>query len=173
MLKLTKTLSLVGLIAVALFVTGCLISGTFVLWEGISFEFTAVDGSYHHSVDLTSNSIWDDHKDNIHFIDAVGLEFTVINENEQDVTMNIYAAPYETVLITDPAVFKIIDDFVVPASDTTSVSYAESLAFIKNISALKALVLSGKFDYFGTTTNNSGALFKFDGKIIVTISGGV
>ncbi|MEE8576637.1 MAG: hypothetical protein V3T31_05225, partial [candidate division Zixibacteria bacterium] len=55
-----------GLAAAILLVTGCLVSGTFVIVE--EFSFTGQTGFYFYEVDITSEPDWEDHKDDIDFI---------------------------------------------------------------------------------------------------------
>ena len=71
--KILLVLASVLLIAIAF--SGCkyIISGTFVIVENI--EFTAGSGFYFYQVDITDEEDWDEHKDDIDFIDAVGVEF--------------------------------------------------------------------------------------------------
>lgn len=152
-------------------VAGCLVSGTFVITE--EFNFTARTGFYHYSVDLTTKQAWKDHKDDIDFIDAVGFEFDIESSEASPTTFNAWVAPegeiYDSIDdITDSTTMVISDLTVNPG--TTHITYAQSLAHVTNLEALKALVKTGKFEYYGTSTN---PLFQFDvidGKIIVTFS---
>jgi hypothetical protein len=170
-----KGLWLPVVLVLGLLFTGCLlISATFVIVE--DFSFTAAGGFYHESFDLTSNSDWQDHKDNIDMIDAVGFEMTFINSNPEAVTFNAYIAPagasYTTKTQLDSLAYVVIHDLTVQP-DTTVMTYGQSLTHIQNFGRLKDLVKSGAFEYYGTSSS-SGSLvgqFKIDpGKVIITFS---
>lgn len=174
-----KKLGLAGLILIGLVVTGCLVSGTFVIVEDVDFNFTADSGFYWYPVDLNGNSDWEDHKDEIDDIDALGFEFTIQNTSGVSSTFTVQfveatgvANPLdEPTAIPDDAV-TVISGLTVAAGATRTVSYAESLGMISNLAALKAIIKSGRFDYFGTSSGGSGD-FPFevtDGKIVITVS---
>lgn len=174
-----KKLGLAGLVLIGLVVTGCLVSGTFVLVEDVEFDFTADSGFYWYPVDLSGNSDWEDHKDDIDDIDAVGFEFVIENTSgvSSTFTVQFVAATgvastlVEPTSIPDDAV-TVISGLTVAAGATRTVTYAESLGMISNLAALKAIIKSGRFDYYGTSSGGSGD-FPFEvtnGKIIVTVS---
>jgi hypothetical protein len=162
------------LAAVAIFV-GCkyIISGTFVIVKDINF--TAESGFYFYQVDITGEPDWEEHQADIAFVDAVGVEFHMTNENSTAVTFNAYIDDYSGLgplpdSIPTSTASIIIEDLTVPPG-TSIVSYFESLKFLKNIDRLKALTLTGKFDYYGQSTGNEGSDFVIDsGRVIVTFS---
>jgi hypothetical protein len=170
-----KILALAGLIAVSALITGCLVSGTFIIVE--DFEFTGQTGYYQYSVDLTDESDWEDHKDDIDMIDAVGFEFTITNNSDVATVFNAWVTPADTnynsvaEIIAPGNSTKVITDLAVPALGTISVNYAQSLGHITNLAALKALVKTGKFEFYGTSTNNPDVNFDVtNGKVIITFS---
>jgi hypothetical protein len=161
-------------LALGLLFTGCLlVSVTFVIIE--NFSFTAASDFYTETIDLTSNSDWNDNKDKIDLIDAVGFEMTMINSNSSAVTFNTYIAPASAPTYTrkgqlDTLAFVIIKDLTVQP-DTTKMTYAQSLTHIQNLAKLKELVKSGAFTYYGTATGGTAGDFKVDpGKIIITFT---
>jgi hypothetical protein len=159
-----------GLALIAILAAGCLVSGTFIIVE--SFTFTSANGHYFYKVDITDNSDWDKHKDQIDQIDAVGVEFYITSTESGPVEFNAYVDEWgsdSTVLPGNDK--KIINGFVVNPGANQHVTYAQSLGIITNLENLKALVKSGKFYYWGTSTGNDGDTFKIDsGKVIVTFS---
>ncbi len=173
MITRMKILALAGLIVVAAVVSGCLVSGTFIIVE--DFEFTGQTGYYHYSVDLTNEPDWEDHKDDIDMIDAVGFEFTITNNSNVATVFNAWVTEagtdYGSVAEITGNATKVITDLAVPALGTVPVTYAQSLGHLTNLEALKTLVKSGRFEYYGTSTNNPDVNFDVtDGKIIVTFS---
>lgn len=172
----TKTLLiLLSSLILAVALSGCkyIISGTFVFVEDI--EFSAYGGFYFYQVDITDEPDWENHKDDIDFVDAVGVEFHIISEEPGDVTFNAYvdeySGPGSTPTSIPSTATKIIDGLVVPPGETT-ITYAGSLKILTGIDRLKTLVKKGKFDYYGQSTGNVGTTFVIDkGKVIITLSG--
>jgi hypothetical protein len=158
-----------------LMIGGCLLSGTFVVTA--DFTFTASSGNvYFHAVDVTAESDWDDHKDKIDLIDAVGFEMTMDNAAGSAVTFNVYVAPwaasqaYTSKAELDAHASIIIEDLTVP-SGISHMTYVQSLGHIKNLTALKDLAKAGKFHYYGVTSGSGGATFTVDpGKVIITFT---
>ncbi|MBK7140750.1 MAG: hypothetical protein IPH75_01565 [bacterium] len=172
MITRMKILALAGLIAVAALISGCLVSGTFIIVE--TFDFTAGTGFYHYTVDITDEADWDSHKDDIDMIDAVGAEFYITSTEAGDVTFSVWVDDFGDDHATEGAVVAnatpIIEDFTV-APGTTKITYAQSLGVIKNLDRLKALAKIGQFEYYGTSSGNLGNTFVVDsGKVIVTFS---
>ena len=161
-------LSLIAVMTLAL--AGCLIiSGTFVIVY--DFDLTAQTGFYYYQVDITEEEDWEDNKDKIDFIDVVGFEFTIENENPQAVEFNVYIDEFGTGGGSVPGTASIIIESLTVPPGTTKFTYAQSLAFLKNVDRLKALVKSGTFDYYGTSTSNDGDDFHITtSKVIVTVS---
>jgi len=182
MKTLYKKLGLVGLILTGIVVTGCLVAGTFVIVEDIDFSFTADNGFYWYPIDLTGNSTWEDHKEDIDDIDALGFEFKIENTSASDCDLNAWfkaatgvANPLDPPASFDPdaaGMVHVITDLTVAAGATKTVTYSESLTHISNLAAFKAIVESGRFDYYGTSCSGTGdSLFVVtDGKIIITVS---
>ncbi len=151
---------------------GCIVSGTFIVVE--SFTFTAFSGFYFYQVDVTSTSTWEDHSDDIDFIDAVGTEFYITSNETSDVVFNVYIDDYSGPGASPTSVpgsaTKVIDNLTV-SPGTTMISYSESLGFITGIERLKELAKEGQFDYYATSTGNLGTTFVVDsGKVIITFS---
>jgi len=168
---LKHKLGKIGLLLISLMLAGCLVSATFVIVE--TFSFSAQSGFYFYPVDITTDSDWQDHKDNIDFIDAAGAEFFITSNETQNVTFNVW--------IDDPAgvsnpgavpstATKIISGFTVPPG-VSKITYAQSLGLITGLSRLKQLAKTGIFDLYATSTGNTGTSFVIDSaRIIVTVS---
>ncbi len=176
---LYKKLGLIGLILTGLVVAGCLVSGTFVVVEDINFSFRAGDPFYWRPIDLTTNSTWEDHKDEIDNIDALGFEFKIENTSASDCEFNVWfaaatgAADESAVPSSMPAdTVRVINGLSVAAGGTTTVTYSESLGHISNLAAFKAIVKTGRFDYYGQSCGDTGdsEFLVTNGKIIITVS---
>ena len=167
------------LIALALASTGCLVSGTFVVVEDVNFDFTADGGFYWYPVDLTGNSIWEEHEEDIDNIDAIGMQFEITNTSDVSTTFRVsFAKASGPADPSDPpdeipaGAVVVIDDLTVAAGATRIIGYAGSFAYIGNVDKFKEIIMTGRFDYFGESTGGTED-FAFevrDGKIVVTIS---
>ena len=171
-------LGIVGLALICLLAVGCLVSGTFVVVEDVEFDFTAQGGFYWWPVDLRGNSIWEDHKNDIDDIDALGFDFTVTNTSDRSSTLSFSLAPASGLAdtATSPSerpktAVLAYGPLTLKSGETRHITYGESLSLIQNLDQIKNIVLTGRFDYFGTSTDGPVGVFQVrKGKIIVTIS---
>jgi hypothetical protein len=158
---------------------GCLVSGTFVVITDIDpFCFSSSDPFYHYHVDLTTESEWNDHKDKIDFIDAVGFDFWIENHSSSAVTFSVYVDPHSDAELTSAATVKtgatkVFGDLIVAGNDSKHVTYGESLGLISNLTTLKAVVKEGKFRYYGLAEGIAADSACVDSaKAIITVSAG-
>lgn len=181
MKTLYAKLGLAGLILAGLVVAGCLVSGTFVIVRDVDFSFDTHYGFYWYPVDLTEDSDWNKHKDEIDDIDAIGFELKLHNTTNEECTFNVwFSAPQGVFGLGEPPTsfdpsasgfVHVIKDLTVAGGATRTVTYSESLGLISDLAAFKALVKTGRFDYYGTGCASSlDEPFQADGKIIITVS---
>lgn len=163
----------VGLVLVSLVLAGCLlISGTFIVTE--DFSFTVSNYVSFQAVNLTENSDWQDHKDDIDMIDAVGFAMTMNNSNATAVTFNLYVAPYAatqqytTKSELDDKAYIVIKDLTV-AAGTSTVTYAQSLTYLHNLDKLKELVKTGKLHLYATSSQ-AGSFSVDPGSLVITLT---
>ena len=168
-MKLVKTrFGLLALALAGLICSGCLlISGTFIVVD--DFSFTTYDQGYYYQIDVTDKSDWQDHKDQIDFIDAVGFEMHIDNQTASPATFDVWIDTYGTGPTRQSTATKVLDAVTVPAGKST-MTYAQSLSHIVGLARLKTLAKEGKFDYYGESS--VGGSFKVDsGKVVITVSG--
>ena len=165
-----------GLLGAALLVSGCLVSGTFIFVD--DFKFTAQTGFYYYQVDITDAPDWDKHKDKIDFIDAVGVEFYITNNAQSTVIFDAWIDEFsDPAPSPDPSTVpigatKIINGLKIEPG-VTKITYTQSLGFLTGLARLKSLSKIGQFDYYGSSSENDGAIFQIDsGKVVVTVSAG-
>jgi len=175
MYKHKSILAILGLILICLVFVGCkdlLISGTFVFVE--TLEYTADNDFYFYQVDITTDPDWDEHKDKIDFVDAVGVEFFITSTETTDVTFNAYIDRYSGIgpLPTEvpTSVTQIIDSLTI-SPGVSHITYKQSLGFLTGLDSLKAYSKIGQFDYYGEVTGNTGGTFTIDSaKVVITLS---
>jgi len=170
-------LAAMSLLGILLLLTGCLVSGTFVVTIFIDGEdFTTFTDLYHYEVDLSTDSDWEDHKDKIKNIDVIGVELWLTNNGEAATTFNVWIDDigepvYTSVDSVDANATRILEDVSV-APGANHITYAESLALIQNVAALKTLAESGQFHFYGHSS--LGASFALDSaRVVVTVSAGM
>lgn len=174
MKKIMTKLSAATITALAFIAIGCIVSGTFIVVE--DFSFTAQSEFYFYQVDITDDATWAEHKDDIQFIDVVGVEFYITSSETGPVTFDAWIDDYSGAgsnpTLVPSSATKIIDGFTVQPG-VSKITYAQSLGILTGISRLKALAMIGQFDYYGTSSGNIGTSFVVDSaKIIITFSGG-
>jgi len=162
-----------GLLLIAMFFTGCLLSGTFVVDQSFSFT-TGSTGFYYYKVDVTGESVWEDHKDEIDNIDLVGFELWVHNSGSTNLTFYAYIDDGDHTLCADKSCLDanttkamIINKLTV-APGERHITYAESFNYLMNLDRLKALAKTGKMNLYATC--GSGELTVDSGKVVVTFS---
>jgi hypothetical protein len=168
MKQLRNRFGLFGLVLIGLAFGGCLIvSGTFIVVD--DFSFTTYDQGYYYQVDVTQEPDWQDHKDQIDFIDAVGFEMYITNASGAPATFDVWVDDFGTGTPMQGTATKVLDQLTVP-SGKSKLTYAQSLSHIVGLTRLKALAKEGKFDYYGQSS--VGAQFTVDsGKVVITVSG--
>ncbi|MFZ1682811.1 MAG: hypothetical protein WAU88_01655 [Candidatus Zixiibacteriota bacterium] len=168
-MKLLKNrFGLLGLVLIGLACSGCLlVSGTFIVVA--DFDFTTYDEGYYYQIDVTEESDWQDHKDNIDFVDVVGFEMNITNSSSSPATFDVWIDDYGTGSTRQSTATKVLSAVTVPAG-ASKMTYAQSLTHVVGLDRLKALAKTGKFDYYGESS--VGAQFTVDsGKVIITVSG--
>jgi hypothetical protein len=175
MKQLKNRFGLFGLVLIGAMITGCLlVSGTFVIVENI--DFSSGTNFYFYAVDVTSNSDWQDHKDNIDFIDAVGFELYGTNGTGSAVACNAYVDDYTGGAVpgsVPASATNVLNNLTIPAG-AFHVTYAQSMASLANLTTLKSVAKTGKFDFYATVGEAPiGSInFHFDSaKVIITVSG--
>ena len=170
--KIKNKLGWFGIAVIGFILTGCLLSGTFV----INHKFTLGDMGdfYFYQVDITNDQVWKDHSDKIDFIDAVGMELYITSTESAAVTFNAFVDNYSG---EDSSPNSVPDDATVIIQNMTVspgiifITYAKSLTLLKNLDVLKALAKTGKFDFYAETTGTAGTTFVVDSaRLVVTLS---
>jgi len=173
--KLKILLVISSVILLTLAVGGCkyIISGTFVFVEKV--YFTAETGFYFYQIDVTDEEDWQENKDKIDFADAVGLELYVRSLEDTDVYFDAYVDDYSGLgplpSVVPASATQILDSLLIPPGETV-ITYKESLKYIIGFDRLKALALTGRFDYYGLSTGSPDETFYIDSAyVIITLSG--
>jgi hypothetical protein len=153
---------------------GCILSGTWIIKQPINF--TAGTGFYFKAFDFSTSSVWEDHEDDIHAIDAVGALLYITSDEPDTVAFSMFVDEASGSIFPPASVpadaRAIFEDVEIPPG-VSKITYAESLTMIKNIDYWKTLALTGQFDVYVTSEGAIGETFTIDsGEVVVTFSAG-
>jgi len=168
-----KYLWLLPLLIMAL-VSGCWIfSGTWVIIYEVDEADIEKDDEhnfYKFTVDLTTESIWEDHKDDLDNIEDITFTFKLINQGNTPATGQVYVSPDDTLTVMGSATI-ILDGISVPAGDSLHVTMAHYYDLLQNFETLRGLVKTGVFTAYAIVPDMS---VKFrDVVVVVTFSAGM
>jgi hypothetical protein len=153
MKKLMTILPLAGILLLA----GCfIVAVTVVIDYNISSTdlFQETDFEY-FNVDLTDNDTWNDHKDDIQYIDNVGFVMWVENNGATDATGELYIARTHSTSIASAQDVKdnttrILSGLVLPPGESY-IDWPTSLGYVEHVDSLRAIVETGTFVIYATT----------------------
>ncbi len=164
-------LSLAALILLA----GCgIVSITYMVEE--DFDVAGAGDFYYRAIDVTANSDWEDHQDDIEFVEMVAFDMYLTNNEETAVTFDGYVDNYDAIgicgnracfdLLTTPT--RVLKDITIPAGASRHINPGESMAYIENIDVMKALALTGQFNFYGVSTGGTSVNFSVDsGRVVI------
>lgn len=171
-----KYLWLLPLLFISL-VCGCwLFSGTWVIiYDVDEVYFHPSQPFYKFSVDLTTESVWQDHKDDLDNIEDIAITFKLFNPGGTEITGQAYVSSDSTLgdsaAVVNSATI-ILDGISVPAGDTLHVAMAHYYDLLQNFEALRDLVKTGVFTAYAIVPEPfEGGLF--DVTVVVTFSAGM
>lgn len=153
-MKKTKLYSafLAATLALSLVVTGCILSGQFVILFDIDQNIHSTDTVLGKvAVDLTTDETWRDHKDDIQAIVDIKFEAKFVNNEATAASGEVWIATedYATVAQVEANATRILSGIVVPASGSKDVSFTESSDYIENLDTVLDLVEGGVFFLYG------------------------
>jgi hypothetical protein len=169
MLKVCKSVIVLGL-AVAILLAGCgLISVTFLLDEDISQTDIPTD-LYYYGVDVTDEEDWEDHVDDIEQINWVSWELFLTNPGVTDITFDGYIDDIDNPICFTTgcasATTRVLKDITIPAGESRHITMGESFSFMENIDVAKTLAIEGQFHFYGVS---DGAFSLDSGRVVVAV----
>ncbi len=151
-MKKTSIIALkVGLGILALLFTlgnNCITSGNVV----VVMDLDPVNGQTEQhfnpvSVDLKTNSDWNDHKEQLNSVDDIGFACKITNNTSSVATGQVWISEksYTTPADVQEHAVKILDGIVVPADGIKTVNWGESAGYLSNFNLAKAIVYGEVF----------------------------
>ena len=99
------------------------------------------------SVDLTNNSDWKEHRDQLNSVDDIGFACKITNYESSVATGQIWISDksYSSPADVRTNAVKILDGIARPAGGTRSIEWKESADFLSNFNEAKTIVYTEKF----------------------------
>jgi|SRR3972149_318520 len=167
---------LLSILTVAFVFCGCIVSGQFVVvidWGGFASTDQTLNSEH---IDLTTNSTWNDHKDDIQDIVDVKFKVKIHNLATTAATGEVYVSKdsYSTVAeVYAGGGTRILHGIVVAPGATRTIGFDESAAYRENLNTLLGLVKDGKFYIYGVAENTPFSIEILSGsQLLVTFSAG-
>ncbi len=164
-----------AVLAAGLMVAGCIVSGQFVVvivWGGFASTDTSLNKE---TVDLTTNSTWEEHKDEIQDIIDVKFKVTIKNNAGSAATGEVYVSTvlYTTLADVRAHATRVLHGISVAPGATVTIGFDESAAYRENLDQLLSLVKDGKFYLYGIAENTPFNIEIMSGsQLLVTFSAG-
>ncbi|KPL03863.1 MAG: hypothetical protein AMJ90_02840 [candidate division Zixibacteria bacterium SM23_73_2] len=170
-------LFLIPLVLLVFWIQGCLLTGTYVIVYDIDDTIIATEKEFNSaSVDLSDNDTWEDHKDDVKYVDEVGFTFKVINNSDKSATGQLYITDNDSLTtveqVRDSATL-IVEGILVGPGGTRHVTWNESMKYIKNLKVLKDQVESGEFHLYGICKEDEFKVEFRDIVAVITVTAGV
>ncbi len=141
----------IGLGVLALLLTlgnNCITSGNIVVVLDLPDLVGQTNTSFNpQSVDLTQNSDWKEHKDQLNSVDDIGFACTIVNHESSVATGQIWISDksYSSPADVRANAVKILDGIAIPAGGTRSIEWKESADFLSNFNEAKTIVYTEQF----------------------------
>ena len=161
------------LTASSLIVSGCLLSGTFVMDLSLNEMLFATQSMYTQQIDVTTNQTWQEHKDQIKDITDIGFAMKIENNSSLTAAGEIYLT--DSGNLATPAEVKsnatlILTGISVAPNSTKIITWSNSYQYIRNLAIIKEQIRSGSFWVYALVDNAPLNLRVYDGTLIVTFT---
>lgn len=162
----------------AIWIQGCLLSGTYVITFEVEDEIISTDDSINFAaVDLSDNDTWKDHEENIKYVDEIGFTFKVENRRTADSTTGQLYITDEPNLTTAAQIREnatlIVDGISLGPGETRHILWNESFDYILNLDILKEQVESGTFHLYGICRETPFDVRFYEIVAVITVTAGI
>lgn len=141
-------------------------------------EVAGAGDFYYRAVDVTASPDWEEHVDDIEFVELVCFDIYLTNNEEVAVTFDGYIDEYNPLgICTNRACYealttptRILKDIVIPAGASRHITPGQSFDYIENIETMKTMARTGQFNFYGVSTGGSMVNFSVDsGRVIILV----
>ncbi len=182
MKQMIKHISFLSVLLGVIVLSGCLVTGTFVIDFRISDSDINDDNEefIFFAVDLTEEDDWNDHKDKIKNIDNVGFQLWLTNNSTEAMSAKFYIAPHTaTPAYADSNDVKANADLILTGLSVSAgpgtekhIDWPTSLSMIKNLDIIKNYAESGEFSIYIIKTPATIDFTLDSANVIVTFTAG-
>lgn len=169
-----------GLLAVTLIMgSSCITTGNVMVVEYIDdFDAQTETNLDYERVDLTTNSDWQEHRDDIAGIDDMGFACRITNNANSPATGQLYLYDPKndndsllTISEVQQEAIKVLDGIVVPAGETREIEWQESYDYLENFDDAKNIIFSEKFQVYFIAANTPFNIRVTDIVLFLSING--
>ncbi|MFH2056744.1 MAG: hypothetical protein ABIJ61_12360 [bacterium] len=146
------------LVAAALLTAGCIVTGNIVILIDVGDFGISPSGLFGYEyVDLTQNSDYNDHKEDLNSIDDVGFVCKIQNTGSSSATGKLYIATGGSSSSSPTAIptnkILVLDGITVAAGQTRTITLEESYDYLKNFEDARDAILDEKFTVYWEVPN--------------------
>ena len=165
-----KSAGMLITLVIAVLLPGCLVLSATESFSQRIGDFTVSSGSFDsENVDLSENSTYDDHKEDIELVDRLGFSMNLVSLSGVPATVSVYISD-DPALATPAEVASkatlIFEDLEVPTAGR-SIDYEESLDLLLSFPALQGAVEAGTFTVYAIAGGDYNVAIN---DVIVTIT---
>lgn len=144
---------LAATVALMVIVTGCILSGQFILvYPGMATINSSDAKLDPRLVNITEEEVWQDHKDKIQGIVDIKFECEFVNKSDADSAhgeLYISSEGYTEISDVRTNATRVFSGLALGPGETKPVSFSESSAYIENLETVLDLLEDGEFWIYG------------------------
>jgi hypothetical protein len=159
------------IVAAALLTAGCIVTGNIFIEIYVGSFTVSPNGLFgYDDVDLTKNSDYNDHKDDLNSIDDVGFVCKIQNSSGSSATGRLYVSNTSSTSAIPNDKILLLDGITVAAGQTKTIKLAESYDYLTNFEAARDAILEEQFTIYWEVPN-AFDIRVTDMIVILTING--
>jgi hypothetical protein len=156
-------------------IAGCILTtGTIVIVENID-SFASTNNAVNKvEIDLTTNSDYNDHKDQIKSVDAVSIVGWVINRGNAENSGVVWMADSGTLTNPDTTNAKLlVVSPSVPAGDSVLINWSDAVSHVQNFDALKDKIFNDPHFWIYGIASSTPFVMEFRMSLVITLTVGL
>ncbi|MDF1546151.1 MAG: hypothetical protein P1R58_13750 [bacterium] len=159
--------------AAMLLLAGCIFSGTFTISK--SFSFKIADDIVSKPLDLTTESDWKEHQEEIDQIDGIGFDVWITNTSLVEGKFNIWIdrptlPTYNKITEVEKNATLILDGFIMTGTKDIHLTYGNSFKYLRNLDSLKTIIRTGQFDLYLAHSESPNEIRVDSGQVVITFT---
>lgn len=137
------------IVAAALLTAGCIVTGNIFIEISVGSFTVSPNGMFgYENVDLTQNSDYNDHKDDLNSIDDIGFVCTVTNTGTTSATGRLYVSNTSSTSAIPNDKILLLDGITVGVGQVKEITLSESYNYLTNFEAARDAILKEQFTVY-------------------------